>query len=150
LDAYVKKNKKKLKYLKNKNLIKKKMPEDEEKEVKISPRVTYEVDLPENCGIMCREIHPRFKYYIVKVNDKTIKEGLRYFQEDSKNLMLTDDILQNLLKYSDDELSDHHAQNTQEWQDWCDDVLLLVCNVFVRSGGKVPIPVVNMSDFPIP
>ena len=99
-------------------------------------------------ALPCNEIHLRFREFKVKTTDQIIKDGLengsRHSTEEQKRIYIS--IARNLLQYSKEELVLQYERNTQEWQDWCNDVALFYIYRFLIFNKYIPIMSLLESD----
>ena len=61
---------------------------------------------------------------------------------------MTAQVLRNILQYNDATLNRHFNTNSREWEEWCNDVVLFVCGMFVVSGGRRGIPIIDLDRVP--
>lgn len=97
-------------------------------------------------GLVCGQIHKRFKEYVVKTTDKEIKEMVEKAKNDDKEKVkfIFTKTFENITKYSDKELNEHYEKKTEEWFNWCNDVALFYCSRFVLFDGKFKIPLIRL------
>lgn len=105
--------------------------------------MTYELktSFAGNHALMCGEINPRFKDYMVKTTHEEIKDMIEGFQRDPVPLVLHvfSSTYRSLTQYTDEEVSDHYNNQTQEWRDWCNDVALFYAARLVLLKKYIPI-----------
>jgi hypothetical protein len=81
---------------------------------------------PEVLYLVCKDIHPRFKEYCVMTSHSQIMDGFKSAEaedlETRKGIFRS--VYSALTKYTDEELTAHWEANSQEWQDWCNDVAI--------------------------
>ena len=97
----------------------------------------------------CNDISPKFAQFGVVSNDGDIKAGiddmLTETVADQKHIYVS--VLTSLMKYSTEELIFHKKNNTEEFINWCDDVLVFYVVRFTLMNKPIPIndDWVNMS-----
>ncbi len=107
---------------------------------------SYNSHFEGDSGLVCGQIHKRFKEYVVKTTDKEVKDAIgRAEKEDKVKVTYIFKLTyENITKYTDEELNQHYEKNTKEWQDWCNDVLLFFTHRYVLFGSKFPIPLIRI------
>jgi len=103
---------------------------------------------PASFAIKCEAINSRFREYFVFTNEATIKEYIVFFKNHPTPSLQTTQVLLNILKYNDAILDHHFNTKSMEWANWCDDVTLFVCGMYVASGGRRSIPIVDLDKHP--
>ncbi len=97
-------------------------------------------------ALTCGDINKRFKEYAVITSDKEVKESIKQCEKEPIEILKHRFklIYQNLIKYTDIDLNKHFEAKDQEWQDWCNDVLLFYSHRFVIFEGKLLIPLMEL------
>lgn len=90
-----------------------------------------------NCGL----IDARFNPYLVVTVVFELEEMREIAQKRSSNnnMHLYVAVKENIMKYSDEELDQHHKNGTAAWQDWCNDVALYFVYRHILFGDRIPI-----------
>jgi hypothetical protein len=104
----------------------------------------YDVSLDMRIGLIAGECHPRFNEYIVETTRRELDEGMSIAQSHSQQEQRRrfGDILRNVNRYTDGELSEHHRLYNQEFKDWCNGVAL--CLIYRKLILNRDIPVVAL------
>jgi hypothetical protein len=81
----------------------------------------------------CSNIDIRFKEYAVSTSNKQVKDLIKLYRSRSREKVVLSykGSYHNLIQYTDEELNSHYENNTQEWQDWCNDVAIYHTSKFV-------------------
>ncbi len=97
-------------------------------------------------ALTCGDINSRFKEYAVITSDKEVKDTIKECEKtDIKNLTFRFKLIYaNLTQYTDNELNSHYEAKDQQWQDWCNDVVLFYAHRFVIFNGKMLIPLMEL------
>lgn len=99
----------------------------------------------EQGGLCGGDISSRFKKYLVMTTPKILHEQIDKIkkQTEMEKKRIFVEILQNLHKWTDDELNSHYEQKNKDWYFWCDDVVLYFAyNAVIFNKG---IPFVEMT-----
>ena len=94
----------------------------------------------EPIGVMCGGISPRFKDIMI-ITTPTYLEGCReeaMKKSKPERKIIWKEVLSNLLRYTNEELDLHREQTTEEWSDWCDDVIIFYAFNNLIFGKAVP------------
>ena len=103
---------------------------------------------PSSFGIKCEAINSRFREYIVVTCDTSIKDCIDFFKNHPTPSILTTQVLLNILKYNDAILDHHFNTKSREWENWCCDVIMFFCGMYVTSGGRRYIPIIDLDQVP--
>ncbi len=99
-------------------------------------------------ALVCGDINKRFKEYAVITSDKEVKDTLKECEKEPIEAVKFRFklIYQSLMKYTDKELNEHYEKKDQEWQDWCNDVVLFYTHRFVIFNGRLLIPLIELPE----
>jgi len=90
---------------------------------------------------MCGEISLLFADFGVLSNDKAIRDGIEYCSSltlaAQKSMYVA--VLNNLMKFTNEELTVHQENRSKEFQDWSDDVAIFFTARLVVFGKAIPI-----------
>lgn len=102
---------------------------------------------PEDCGeglmpvMKCEGIHPRLSDYGVGTTHNVIMDLIetakRESNADLRHIFVSS--LRNLTQWSNEELHNHWASQTQQWKDFCDDVAIFYTARAVLMEKPIPI-----------
>ena len=85
-------------------------------------------------------ITDRLKHFFVKTTkkeiDDNIKSALKENNEERKKMYAS--VCREVLKYTSAQLGKHCENNTNEWRDWCNDLLLFFVYNCVVFGKAIP------------
>jgi len=92
--------------------------------------------------VSCSLIDPRFNEYLIETTQKTVDARFDYISKYSKIQVKScyKLALEKLTQYDDATLNRHYEGQTEDWQNWCDDVVFFYCLRVVLF--KKPIPIV--------
>lgn len=97
--------------------------------------------LPNGFALQCSKISEKFKEFVVQTCHSEIKRQIIVFCKMDKLEVkfLTIKILDNILKYSTDELHKLFDTHDDKFIDFCNDVVLYYTAMFVLTDGKYKI-----------
>ena len=109
---------------------------------------------PEDCGeglmpvMMCEGICPRFYEYGVRTTHAEIMDLIETAKNSSnaelRHIFVSS--LRNLTQWSNEELHNHWASQTQQWKDFCDDVAIFYTTRAVLMEKPIPISLRSQED----
>lgn len=99
-------------------------------------------------ALICTDINKRFKEYAVITSDKEVKDTVKECEKEPIEVVKFRFklIYKSLMKYTDRELNQHFEAKDQEWQDWCNDVVLFYAHRFVIFEGRLLIPLMELPE----
>jgi hypothetical protein len=93
------------------------------------------------CVVVCKEIDERFKEYFIKTEHKEIEKLVEMMMAKDRNeqYRIFASSYKMLTKYDDKTLDGHYTNDTQQWRNWCDDVVIFYSVRLVLLKKLVPI-----------
>lgn len=91
--------------------------------------------------VVCADIHPRFKEYLVRATHNEIVQVCSIYKKQTveNNKLSFLKVSRRLFQYDDDTLDRHYREKTQQWREWCDDVVLFYAVRYILLGRMMPI-----------
>ncbi len=97
--------------------------------------------MSENIFISCKEIDKKFNMIVVVVTYETLHntlEKIKKISKESQNRVYCSTLIE-LLKYTTEEIIKHSEENNQQWEDFCNDVVLYYATRNVLYKDKIPV-----------
>jgi hypothetical protein len=96
----------------------------------------------EKLVVACKYINERFKEYFVQTTHAEIKAQIDILiADEAKARAVYVGTLENLNKWTDEELNTHYELKNQDWNNFCNDAVLFYCARFVLMKQEIPITV---------
>ncbi len=92
-------------------------------------------------AVTCGGISPKLEVYGVQTTHAEVMKMIDFCKNNSldQQKRVFRMCLYNLVKYSESELNDHYNRKSQEWYDFCDDVLIFYTTRLVLMKKEIPI-----------
>jgi hypothetical protein len=109
----------------------------------------YETQNPdEKIYVSCGTIHERFKEYVIQTTHKEVIDSINSFKNETNevNKRVFKNIYTSIVQYDKNKLHQLYLNKDEDWNNFCNDVLLFYTCRFVLFGEKMYIPILDRNN----